>query len=1468
MLVFRVNDPFDHGSSSTGNASDGLLQRYLRYFDEARAQGSAPNLKDFLDSLDSPIPADALRDLSLLDMRLRYRCGEPAMLESYLYGWPDSYPSERSVRELVESDCLARVAYGAGPLPRELHAGFDALSPGIGLAELSVLAQTTRIVESYGGGGRFLVLRRLGAGGMGVVFDVLDCERQTHVALKTLRHKEPAALYRFKQEFRSLADLSHPNLIPLYELFVAENEWFFTMPLVHGLDFLSYLRSSRGESTGAGTTTGKSSLTANSVTGVNAVTAAGPLPDQSTVELPPTSPFQGPEEFTHDQADAVEQQTHVSGPIGGTQTRLVMPFGPQLIDLNRLRTALRQLVLGVNALHAAGKLHRDIKPSNVLVQEDGTVLLLDFGLVTEVDRPPGSAVPENIPGSAGETGFLLRAETDFRHAGTVGYMAPEQAAGLPLSAASDWYAVGAMLFQALTGRLPFAGSVPQVLRAKQERAAPEPVEFNPRVPDDWNRLCVDLLRRDPQARPSARELLARLGDSVAGPPIPVAEPVRRIPLVGRDQELRQLESAFDAMSAGRAVTCSVEGRSGAGKSSLIQHFLDGLAARGDVIVLSGRCFEQESVPYKALDGLIDALTRYLLRLEREMAASLLPRDIRALARIFPVLERIDAVTLVARSSQDFPDLQELRRRAFAALRELLSTLGRRQRLVLCIDDLQWGDADSAALLAELLRPPEPPRLLLLLCYRSEYLETSDCLRALRTELQPGDSSTAVRQLEVTQLPPEAARELALLLLRDRPEAAQDCVDQIVSESGGNPYFVYELTRHVCEGTDWLTHHGRLTLDEVLWSRIQRLPEASRRFLETLAVAGKPMSVGLAYSAAELGAAQRQVVSRLRSDHLVRSTGPGLEDDIETFHDRIRETIIERLAPDHRTVLHGRLARSLEAAGGADLETLAVHFHGGGEPEQAGHYYAAAADLAARTLAFDRAAKLYALSLELRPLTGSAGRQLRARLAETLANAGRSAAAAREYLTAAEGAEIREIIDYERRATYQYCASGHLDEGRTVMRTVLRRVGMKLPATSLGALGMLLLNRWRLRLRGLEFQERAEDQISEAERTQIDVVWSVSAGLSTKNILIGPAFQSYNLVLALRAGDPHRVARAMCWEATQISIDGISAWKQSTKLLQAADSIARRLGQPYLDGMVRLASGYRDFLLGRWEAGREHLERSEEIFRKQCTGVSWELAQANTICLWCTSYQGDWPEVRRRSAHLHKEAQEKGDLFTIVNLGTFMEPLCRLAEDRPEEAQQVIADSIGRWSRAEFNTQNMTALMGSTYVDLYRGDAQATYRRHREQWSALRSAFLLHSQICRLLLSELRARSALGVANSHPRPAPYLREAERRARRIERENMSYGNALAMLLHAGVAALRGQHNRTEHCLTLAAEQFDSLPMRLFAAVARYRLGELRGGSAGRELTAASERWMRENEIQNPARMALAIAPWTPRGPKVTG
>ena len=611
---------------------------------------------------------------------------------------------------------------------------------------------------------------------MGVVYRALDRKSGRLVALKTMNRVGAIALLRFKHEFRTLLDVVHPNLITLYELICDGRNWFLTMELLEGVNFLRYV---------------KTEVATSSVRQTSRIDVGDTVARAQTEVIP-----------------AWEAQPPKPSPSNVIASE-VTPAGRTLAASHpgRLRGALRQLAEGIESLHAAGKLHRDIKPSNVIVTRDGRVVLLDFGLAAEQDQD----------------GQHLSTEEHL--VGTVAYMAPEQASNRPVSPASDWYSVGVMLFEALTGRLPFLGGSITVLMNKERYDPPEPVELVPDVPEDLNALCAQLLKRKPEDRPSGPEILRRLGslgvtdERGSGKPGVhlTASPStsgQRMTLVGRRHHRVALQSALDDMRQGRPVVVYLHGSSGAGKTALLQSFLDEQIERGDAVVLAGRCYERESVPYKALDSLIDSLSHYLGRLPQLEAAALLPRDVGSLARVFPCLRRVEAVAQGQRRGLEAPDPQELRRRAFAALRELLARMGDWKPLILAIDDLQWGDVDSAALLIELLRPPDAPVLLFLATYRSEDRVTSPFLQALSKAQVLGGatqedhgacrgSGVVYRELELEPLAHDEAQAVAQALLGEselvESASRQSLLDAIVRESRGNPFFVAELVRHVQGG---------------------------------------------------------------------------------------------------------------------------------------------------------------------------------------------------------------------------------------------------------------------------------------------------------------------------------------------------------------------------------------------------------------------------------------------------------------------------------------------------------------------------------------------------------------------------------------------------------------------------------------------------------------------------------------------
>ena len=255
-----------------------------------------------------------------------------------------------------------------------------------------------------------------------------------------------------------------------------------------------------------------------------------------------------------------------------------------------------------------------------------------------------------------------------------------------------------MRYEVLTGRLPFRGPTIQILARKRTKTAPPPLSLQSETPQHLNDLCEALLNRVPRQRPSAVEILQAIGaDEIAEDMLAKnrAAALRSVELVGREQHLDSLSESFRQVSDGNTRSVFVCGKSGMGKSVLVRNFLNGIDARNEAVILEGRCYEQESVPFKALDSLIDNLCSHLQSLPEADAAGLMPDDIAFLAHLFPVMQRVEAVAKFPRDRISQLDEQQVRQRAFAAMRQLLLRITNRTQDIMFIDDLQWGHAGSA-----------------------------------------------------------------------------------------------------------------------------------------------------------------------------------------------------------------------------------------------------------------------------------------------------------------------------------------------------------------------------------------------------------------------------------------------------------------------------------------------------------------------------------------------------------------------------------------------------------------------------------------------------------------------------------------------------------------------------------------------------------------------------------------------------
>jgi len=1189
----------------------------------------------------------------------------------------------------------------------------------------------------FEGNQRFVLEGRLGEGGMGVVYRARDRESSLPVALKTMARIEPTALLRFKNEFRALADISHPNVVQLYEMVSDGDHWFFTMELLDGVDFLRWVR-------------------------------------------------QGP-----------------------------------TCDIPRLRQTLTQLAHGVQAIHAAGKLHRDIKPSNVQVTLDGRVVLLDFGVVGEL-----------VSGSESST-------TEELILGTPAYMAPEQARGVSASMSADWYAVGVMLYEALTEQLPFVGNPQEILFNQQETRAVRPSALSDGVPPDLEALCLDLLHSDPKCRPRGDEVVARLtpidgGGQRSAPPPSLGGSLRR-PFVGRTQQLEQLAEAFAASHRGRPVVALLAGRSGMGKTALAQHFLSRVGKQPGTLVLSGRCFEREALPFKGMDSVVDELSRYLTSRAPPAIAAALPLDLVYLARVFPVLRAVPQFAHLALPEYAIAEPIELRKRAFTALKELLFALSGLTRLIVHIDDVQWSDIDSLLLLEELLRPPNAPALLLLCGFREEVRQTSPVLAELAAMLKRLSGGIDVRELSVDQLSLEEATELAHASLASGQGAPAQLVRAIALESQGVPLFVSELAewqlgrtaRRVSETDQPLG----VSLEQVIQNRVGELPADAGSLLRVLAVANGPLPYAVAEQSASVPR-NDALRARLRTARLVRTFRADGQDFVEAYHARISDSVAATLSAEGRRGVHGALARALEASGSADPEALVEQYLGAGDSEHARPYVLAAAQAAEDGLAFMRAVRLYRMALEIgveRPKY-----DLLTRVGDALVNAGRSAEAADAYHEAAASAPSEQAIELARRAAEHYLKGGRDLDGLAELRTLLLRVGMKYPESRGAAVTSLLYHRARLRLRGLSFQPTSAERCAATDLTRVDVAFSATAGLVMVDVVRGADFGAQHLLLALDVGEPVRICRALAFEAGNAAAVGAGSRERIERLVRTAEGLARRSQDPHGSALAKIAGGLVRVFSGEWQPARRLLDEAEVILRARCRAVTWELTNAQAWSQNSLILCGDLPTAAARMPVLMREAMERSDRYALMHL---IYPACitALAANDVDTGWRVATDdsSFRSCEPGRFTAGHWGRLISTQSVYRYRGEGRRARAFVQEHWPALTSSQFLRVHLMRVFSEFERALSLISALDEGQTSGEAFREAARSVKRVQQDGPAYAPPMGYFVAGCLAAVRGERERALHEFERAASGLAAADMGYLALCARKRYAELLGGDSGGEL-----------------------------------
>jgi tetratricopeptide (TPR) repeat protein len=583
---------------------------------------------------------------------------------------------------------------------------------------------------------------------------------------------------------------------------------------------------------------------------------------------------------------------------------------------------------GLEFAHAKGIIHRDLKPGNVLLSADGTAKIGDFGLAVAVD--------------------LSRLTQSGMMVGTVAYMPPEQAMGGKVTTKADLYSLGAMLYEMVTGRPPFVGDDSVSIIGQHINTPPvSPAWHRADLPPALETLIMQLLEKDPEKRPESATVVLQALESIEAGKLkkePSKEttatenPLYRRVFVGREPELKQLQSAFDGAMSGQGALTMVMGEPGIGKTALCEQLSTYVILRGGR-TLVGHCYEEGSLslPYLAF---VEALRSYVLSRDIKDLREELGTGAADVARI--VSEIRERLKVKLRPQKD---PEEERYRLLQAVTGFLTNAACVQPLLVVLEDLHDADKGTLDMLTHVSRHLAGTRLLIVGTYRDVEVDRSHPLSAALAELRRVSSYGRVilRGLNAD----EVRRMLESITRESVPWGLAEAVHR---QTEGNPLFVQEVIRYLAEEGLITQKEGRWRpakdtplemnipegLRDVIGKRLSLLSKECNQLLSVASVIGREFAIDTLRAVAGMNedvfvnnlkeAVQLSILEERSQVGLVR---------YRFTHAFFRQTLYEEMIAPQRLKLHQQVARALEKQYAKRLEEhaaeLAEHFSQSTDP---------------------------------------------------------------------------------------------------------------------------------------------------------------------------------------------------------------------------------------------------------------------------------------------------------------------------------------------------------------------------------------------------------------------------------------------------------------------------------------------------------------------------------------------------------
>lgn len=611
----------------------------------------------------------------------------------------------------------------------------------------------------------------------------------------------------------------------------------------------------------------------------------------------------------------------------------------------------RQVCLALEHAHKNQVIHRDLKPENILLDSQGTAKLMDFGLARSM---------------------ASRLTSEGLITGTVFYLAPELALGQEYDGRADLYALGVMLYELVTGQLPFTGEDP-ISVISQHLHAPlvPPRAHNETLPPRLDDLIVRLMSKRPEERPtSAAQVIQELDEifQVREPSQPTAElslleRIARGRLVGRQEELTEAISHWQSALRGEGQVLLVTGEPGIGKTRLVRELATHVELTGGK-VLTGECYSEGTVPYSPL-------TQVVLDLPE---LSGLPEPLLAdLVALSPTLK-----TRYPLLSPNAPlDPQEEKQRIFESAAELFLQQAARTPFLLFIDDVHWADSGTLALLRHLARHLRSSRAMIIMTYREVELDEA---RALNDLLHDLNRERLASRLKLTRLDREKTRELLATMFAE--EITPEFLNGIYQETEGNPFFIEEVCKALLDSGKLYFADGKWHRPEniaeleipqsvrvAIQARVNKLPEMTRDTLQRAAILGREFDFETLQQTSELD--EEALIDALEQAERAQLITEGRERGLTKFsfaHALIPAALIENLSNLRRQRLHRNAGLALEQLHAARLDEftyqLGHHFSEAGDWEKATGYLLKAADRARLVYAHQEAIQAYEDALSI------------------------------------------------------------------------------------------------------------------------------------------------------------------------------------------------------------------------------------------------------------------------------------------------------------------------------------------------------------------------------------------------------------------------------------------------------------------------------------------------------------------------